>query len=118
MEPTRLRCVVVVRDGPSRRVGAGGLLIGRQGDCDIVTNDPSVSRRHALVRLTSDGAEVVPLGRAPIYADEVQLGEPPPRARLPAGNHAIRAVLADGREQTFSIEVIAGEDVSSEKLAW
>jgi FHA domain len=66
MEPTRLRCVVVVRDGPSRRVGASGLLIGRQGDCDLVTNDPSVSRRHALVRLTRDGAEVVPLGRAPI----------------------------------------------------
>lgn len=66
MEPTRLRCVVVVRDGPSRRVGPSGLLIGRQRDCDIVANDPSVSRRHALVRLTSDGAEVVPLGRAPI----------------------------------------------------
>src|SRR5687768_8129558 len=66
MEPTRLRCVVVIQDGPSRRVGPAGLLIGRQGDCDIVTNDPSVSRRHALVRLTHSGAELVPLGRAPI----------------------------------------------------
>jgi hypothetical protein len=66
MEPTRLRCVVVVHDGPSRRVGPSGLLIGRQRDCDIVTNDPSISRRHALIRLTHDGAEVVPLGRAPI----------------------------------------------------
>jgi hypothetical protein len=66
MEPPRLRCVVVVEGGPSRRVGPGGLLIGRQRDCDIVASDPSVSRRHALIRLTSDGAEVVPLGRAPI----------------------------------------------------
>ncbi len=65
MEPPRLRCVVVVPGGPSRRVGSNGILIGRQGDCDIVAVDPAVSRRHALVRLTSEGAEVVPLGRAP-----------------------------------------------------
>ncbi|MGE0549530.1 MAG: FHA domain-containing protein [Kofleriaceae bacterium] len=66
MIPARLRCVLVVADGPSRRVGAKGVLIGRQPDCDIVANDPSVSRRHALVRLTASGAEVVPLGRAPV----------------------------------------------------
>src|SRR5687767_4886086 len=66
MEPTRLRCMIVVPDGPSRRVGPAGVLIGRQRDCDIVATDPAVSRRHALVRLTSDGAEVVPLGKTPI----------------------------------------------------
>jgi FHA domain len=55
-----------VQGGPSRRVGPGGVLIGRQSDCDIVASDPSVSRRHALVRLTGDGVEVVPLGRSPI----------------------------------------------------
>jgi hypothetical protein len=66
MEPTRLRCMLIVRDGPSRRVGPGGVLIGRQRDCDVVVDDPSISRRHALVRLTPDGAEVVPLGRTPI----------------------------------------------------
>jgi len=41
-------------------------LIGRKQDCDIVSEDPSVSRRHALVRLTTEGAEIVPLGRGPI----------------------------------------------------
>jgi hypothetical protein len=61
-----VRCVLVLPEGPSRRVGPSGILIGRQGDCDIVASDPSVSRRHAHVRLTQDGAEVVPLGRAPI----------------------------------------------------
>lgn len=66
MEPPRLRCNVVVPNGASRRVGANGILIGRQGDCDIVATDPQISRRHALVRLTSEGAEVVPLGRGPI----------------------------------------------------
>ena len=66
MEPTRLRCMVVVPDGPARRVGPSGVLIGRARDCDIVATDPAVSRRHALVRLTSDGAEVVPLGKTPV----------------------------------------------------
>jgi hypothetical protein len=66
VEPPRLRCVVVVPGGPSRRVGPNGILIGRQGDCDIVAADPQVSRRHALIRLTSEGAEVVPLGRHPL----------------------------------------------------
>jgi len=58
--------VLVVRDGPSRRVGSNGVWIGRQRDCDIVASDPSVSRRHVLVRLTGDGAEAVPLGKAPV----------------------------------------------------
>lgn len=66
MEPPRLRCVLVLPDGPSRRVGPNGVIIGRQKDCDIVTLEPSVSRRHALVRITAEGVEVVPLGRAPV----------------------------------------------------
>lgn len=66
MEPSRLRCVLVISDGPSKRVGAKGVLIGRQKDCEIVTTDPAASRRHALVRLTSVGVELVPLGRAPV----------------------------------------------------
>lgn len=61
-----MRCLLDVPGGPSRRVGPSGVLIGRQSDCDIVAGDPSVSRRHALVRLTGDGVEVVPLGRSPV----------------------------------------------------
>jgi hypothetical protein len=63
MEVDRVRCVLVVPDGPSRRVTTNGLLIGRQQDCDLVGDDPKLSRRHALVRLTTDGAEIVPLGK-------------------------------------------------------
>ncbi len=66
MEPPRIRCVVAIVGGPSRRVGAAGLVIGRQGDCDIVATEPSVSRRHALVQLTGDGAVAIALGRAPL----------------------------------------------------
>jgi len=63
-------------DGPSRRVGPSGLLIGRQKDCDIVALDPSVSRRHALVRITAEGAEVVPLGREPIAINDKPSDKP------------------------------------------
>src|SRR5262245_30487897 len=80
MEPTRLRCFLVLPDGPARRVGPSGLLIGRQRDCDIVAADPSVSRRHALVRLTADGAEVVPLGRAPVDVNGAPTTSPRPLA--------------------------------------
>lgn len=52
--------------GPSRRVGAAGIVVGRQGDCDIVAADPSVSRRHALIQLTGDGAVAIALGRTPL----------------------------------------------------
>lgn len=86
MEPPRLRCMVVVADGPSRRVGPAGILIGRQRDCDIVAIDPSVSRRHALVRLTGDGAEVVPLGKAPVTIN----GEPHTNAQALANGDELR----------------------------
>lgn len=58
--------MLVMPDGLSRRVGAKGILIGRHDDCDIVLSGPTVSRRHALVRMTRDGAELLPLGRAPV----------------------------------------------------
>jgi hypothetical protein len=58
--------MLVMSNGLSRRVGAKGLLIGRHRDCDIVISAPTVSRRHALVRVTRDGAELLLLGRAPI----------------------------------------------------
>ena len=99
MDSRRVRCVLVMRDGASRRVGPNGVLIGRQADCDIVANDPAVSRRHALVRVTSEGAEVVPLGRGPVAIN----GAPHDRP------HA----LADGDELAMPglalrVELVAG----------
>lgn len=57
---------MVSPDGVSRRVGGQGLLIGRDPACDIVVADPAISRRHALIRTSFDGVELVPLGRLPI----------------------------------------------------
>jgi hypothetical protein len=70
--------MLVVPDGPSRRVGPGGVLIGRQADCDIVATDPSVSRRHALVHFDGDGVEVVPLGKTPTILNGTELANPHP----------------------------------------
>jgi hypothetical protein len=50
----------------SRRVGGQGLVIGRAPVCDIVVADPAISRRHALIRASFDGVELVPLGRLPV----------------------------------------------------
>jgi hypothetical protein len=71
MDATRIRCQLVLADGVARRVGPAGLTIGRQPDCELVTDDPVASRRHALVRLTLAGAEVVPLGKGPVTINGV-----------------------------------------------
>jgi FHA domain-containing protein len=74
----RHRCNVVSSDGVSRRVGTKGLVIGRDPACDIVVSDPAISRRHALIRVSFDGVELVPLGRLPVCHN----GNPCERARL------------------------------------
>ena len=59
-------------DGPARRVGPHGVLIGRHRDCDIVLAEPTASRHHALVRANADGVEVLPLGRTPLQVNNKQ----------------------------------------------
>lgn len=66
---SRYRCTLTTRDGAARRVDAFGITIGREPDCDIVIDDPTVSRRHALVRVEATGAELVVLGRTPIQVN-------------------------------------------------
>jgi hypothetical protein len=55
-------------DAPHGRVaiGAWPLLIGRNHDCNIVLEQPEISRHHLLVRLGGNGAEMLPLGRGPV----------------------------------------------------
>ncbi len=97
MEAPRIRCIVVTAKGPSRRVGPAGLVIGRQGDCDIVVGDPGVSRRHALIQLTGDGAVAISLGRSPLTIN----GEARPRVHPLA--HGDRLSLP-GVELTIELE--------------
>jgi len=121
VEPTRLHCLLVLPEGPSRRVGAAGVWIGRQGDCDLVTQDPAASRRHALVRLTSEGVELVPIGREPSIrngraveraiglVDGDQIGVPglsvlvKIEAAAPIATKSLGFVLARAKGGTFGI---------------
>ena len=55
---------LAIPGGPRSRIRAGGVLIGRAPDCDIVIDDPSVSRVQAMVHLGPEGATLVALGQA------------------------------------------------------
>ncbi|HEX7717983.1 MAG TPA: FHA domain-containing protein, partial [Marmoricola sp.] len=59
--------VVRVTGGPDRhreiRLPEGSFTIGRDPDCDLVLNDPLVSKRHARVEVR-DVAEIVDLNSA------------------------------------------------------
>jgi ABC transport system ATP-binding/permease protein len=46
------------------RAGERDLTIGRDPDCDVVLDHPTVSRRHATIRPRPDGAAIVDLGSA------------------------------------------------------
>lgn len=55
---------------------------------------------------------------ATIYIDGARRDQTPVfRMSLAAGKHAVRAVLADGRERTFEITIVGGEEVTG-RLAW
>ncbi len=56
---------------------------------------------------------------ARIFIDGKDHGETPLfRVPLAPGRHTVRAVLADGRSQQFTIDVRSGKDLSSGRLSW
>jgi hypothetical protein len=56
---------------------------------------------------------------ATIFIDERKIGDTPlDRIALPAGSHRVRAVLADGRQRSFAIEIAADRKTSSGTLSW
>ena len=44
------------------RLGVGDHVLGRDPDVEVVLNHPGVSRRHALIRISGDGATIEDLG--------------------------------------------------------
>jgi hypothetical protein len=62
---TAMRCWLEHPSGVRRYIGPGGLMIGREPDCDLVIDDTRVSRHHALVRMGKQGPEMLHLGRNP-----------------------------------------------------
>jgi predicted component of type VI protein secretion system len=55
-------CGVLVRGERVYRLEAPATVLGRSRQCDVVINDPNVSRRHAEVRREGDGYVLVDLG--------------------------------------------------------
>ena len=53
---------LVLADGSHVPIGEGPVVVGRLPECDVVMNDPNVSRRHAEFRRTADGVVVTDLG--------------------------------------------------------
>ena len=61
-DPKRGRAILKVQGGRSELVGSRGAVMGRSRDCDVVLEDPNVSRRHAEVRPSGGGWIVNDLG--------------------------------------------------------
>jgi Protein of unknown function (DUF3662)/FHA domain len=57
-DPRRARALLRVQGGRTQPVGAGGAVLGRSRDADVVLDDPNVSRHHAEVR-PSGGSWIV-----------------------------------------------------------
>ena len=56
---------------------------------------------------------------ATIFVDDQKIGDTPlDRVSLPTGKHRVRAVLADGRERTFAIQIVADQKISQGVLRW
>lgn len=60
-------------DGGRLRVGSGGVLVGRDRRCDLLLDDPSASRQHALFLGNQRGARVMALGRADVLVNGEQV---------------------------------------------
>jgi FHA domain-containing protein len=52
---------VLVAEGKRFAIGAGGAVIGRSRECDIVLGDANVSRKHAEIRPAGDGWTIADL---------------------------------------------------------
>jgi pSer/pThr/pTyr-binding forkhead associated (FHA) protein len=61
MGPPRGRGYIVI-DGKRNVLAGERMSIGRSRECELVVDDPNVSRRHAEVRKTIEGWMVVDLG--------------------------------------------------------
>ena len=77
---------ILEHDGKRLQIGTGGAVIGRSRQCDVVLDDANVSRRHAEIRPTDDGAwTVTDLGST----NGVQINGRPTRgaATISSGDH-------------------------------
>ncbi len=98
---------LAVPGGPRTRIRAGGVLLGRAPECDVVIDDPSVSRRQAILHLGNEGATLVVLGSAEVTVNGGAVGR----------HHA----LADGDEIGVAgrrLHVVVDVEAEASRSAW
>jgi hypothetical protein len=60
--PPQRERAVLLWDGRDLSLDQGVIVIGRSSGCDVVVDDPNVSRRHAEIRRLGEGYSLVDLG--------------------------------------------------------
>lgn len=95
------------------RVGPSGLVIGRGSDCDVLINDPSISRRHAVIQLTSAGGLTIedPGSRHGTRVNGVRVNGPTPL------RHADRIAVSEHTFVVFEIVRLGRERAKTANLA-
>lgn len=97
------------------RVGAAGILLGRDADCDILLRDPAASRFHALVRPTARGPTVTALGRGTVSVNgspvEQQLLADGDRIEVPGSTVSVEIEPAPPAGPTWLLVVGDGPPV-------
>jgi hypothetical protein len=88
---------VVTADGGVHPVGARPLVVGRLAECDIVVNNPNVSRRHAEFWRTSEGVAIRDLSSTNgtfVNGHKIQAVSLSPRDEVEIGGMSMRIELA------------------------
>ncbi|MDI3380344.1 FHA domain-containing protein [Xenophilus aerolatus] len=121
------RVIVLQATGTARQVHLSKLpfSVGRAHGCDLVLDNPQVSRLHACFHATGDGIEVVDAGsnngtwvngrrvkRSPLFSgDELRLGSCMLRFLADGGDlsdtQALRLVTAPGRLDELDLRKLA-----------
>jgi hypothetical protein len=82
-----LRAFLELPNHVSVPIGPAGLLIGRHRSCDLQLADQAASRRHALLRISPEGVELVVLGKPVQVGDQacttVRLLQPDDKLEFP-----------------------------------
>jgi serine/threonine-protein kinase len=86
---------------------------------EIEIEEPATGHKSVTRRVPAGYFSIDSRPYATIYIDGKKRDQTPLfHVALPAGRHQIRAVLADGRQKTFAVQIDPGKDVSSGTLTW
>ncbi len=89
---------VLGQAAPIVALGARPVVVGAHSSCDLVLEDPKVSRKHAELAITTDGVRIKDLGSTNgTWWQGTRIGEVavPPGSTVQFGNTSVRIAVAD-----------------------